>query len=303
VKKSLKVLKYLPGLRGSMSSSPFDWSSHQSFLTHWSTPWLTAFTYVSLVLLANATLPNDQAPLSFRKRLQNWTRSSSIFYFVSVLHNSILILVSIYIFVGFLYGAHAYIQVHGYWHALCPPPSAQYLTKGPPFLIIYIFYVSKYYELLDTVLLACKGRRIIPLHAYHHMIMLPSMWLCFDGDLVSSLFGLAFFNSAVHIIMYTYYLFYAIGYKFSLHWKKWVTRLQILQFVTGACGGTFFFLLYVTQPSFSMTTGFNYIQGCAGKSYSILAVFIVNISFLIFFIKFFQKTYRRSNENTEKKLH
>jgi Ni,Fe-hydrogenase I cytochrome b subunit len=115
------------------------------------------------------------------------------------------------------------------------------------------------------------------------------------------LFGLAFFNSAVHVIMYTYYLAAVVNHGWSQYWKKWVTRLQILQFVTGAFGGTIFCLLYVTKPSFSMSEGFNFVQGCAGKSHSIFGTFLVNISFLILFTRFFQKTYRRRRDEITKK--
>ena len=32
----------------------------------------------------------------------------------------------------------------------------------------YIFYLSKYYELVDTALLMLRGKRVIALHAIHH---------------------------------------------------------------------------------------------------------------------------------------
>ena len=47
----------------------------------------------------------------------------------------------------------------------------------------------------------------------------------------SSFFG--FFNTAVHIVMYTYYLLAAFGPQFQkyLWWKKYLTVFQMIQFI------------------------------------------------------------------------
>ena len=104
----------------------------------------------------------------------------------------------------------------------------------------YAYYLSKYYELLDTFLpMVIKGRppNHFGLHVFHHACVLLMAWgyveyrqtLCFGG-LVA--------NTFVHVVMYYYYFRAAL--KLETPWKAWVTRLQILQFSVS------FLLLLVT---------------------------------------------------------
>ncbi len=48
------------------------------------------------------------------------------------------------------------------------------MTGSLPFWS-YVFYLSKYYEWLDTVFLALKKKHLSFLHTYHHFI---TLWIC-----------------------------------------------------------------------------------------------------------------------------
>ena len=50
-------------------------------------------------------------------------------------------------------------------------------TAGPMQYCLYIFYTSKFYELLDTVLMVLKKKPLGFLHVYHHTIVL-AMYGC-----------------------------------------------------------------------------------------------------------------------------
>ncbi|CAH1395683.1 unnamed protein product [Nezara viridula] len=98
----------------------------------------------------------------------------------------------------------------------------------------YLFYLAKISELADTVffVLRKKYNQITFLHLYHHTGMPLISWSAvkyFPGG-HSSFIG--FVNSFVHIIMYTYYMFAAMGPKVQkyLWWKKYLTTLQLAQF-------------------------------------------------------------------------
>ncbi len=109
---------------------------------------------------------------------------------------------------------------------------------------LWIYWISKYYELLDTVfmLLRHRLRQMSFLHVFHHASM------AFLSDYGYNYapwppiaFGLAI-NAGIHIIMYSYYSLTAYFPLESFSWKKHVTQMQLVQFVTGVIICTYGFL-------------------------------------------------------------
>ncbi|XP_014478534.1 PREDICTED: elongation of very long chain fatty acids protein AAEL008004-like [Dinoponera quadriceps] len=97
------------------------------------------------------------------------------------------------------------------------------------------YYISKFIELSDTIffVLRKKNDHITTLHVIHHGCMPMSVWfgVKFTPGGHSTFFG--FLNTFVHIIMYSYYLLAALGPRIQpfLWWKKYLTALQMVQFV------------------------------------------------------------------------
>lgn len=105
---------------------------------------------------------------------------------------------------------------------------------------VWIFYISKYYELLDTFVLLSKGKQSSFLQTFHHAGSIISMWLQAATKLS---FGWIFvlFNSFIHTVMYAYYTLTCFGYQPS--WKRLLTRMQITQFLVGDPIGIAYFLI------------------------------------------------------------
>lgn len=90
-------------------------------------------------------------------------------------------------------------------------------------------------DFLDTIFFVMKKKfsHITVLHVVHHTIVVFSGWMFMqfgsDGQVV---FGVCL-NSFVHIIMYTYYFLACLGPAVQkyLWWKRYLTRLQIGQFL------------------------------------------------------------------------
>lgn len=103
--------------------------------------------------------------------------------------------------------------------------------SGPLFFWSYMYYLSKYYEMLDTVLALSCGS--IPpsfnLHVFHHALVPLMAWLWLE-TLQSLQFVGLIANTFVHVIMYYYYYLRSGG--IVPWWKNAVTRVQIIQFVT-----------------------------------------------------------------------
>lgn len=99
--------------------------------------------------------------------------------------------------------------------------------------VMWWYFFSKAIELLDTVLMVLrkKNNQITFLHVFHHASMLNIWW--WVGMFIPS--GLSFFgswlNSFVHVFMYAYYGLSAIpAMRPYLWWKKYITKLQLIQF-------------------------------------------------------------------------
>ncbi|XP_047344637.1 elongation of very long chain fatty acids protein-like isoform X4 [Vespa velutina] len=109
-------------------------------------------------------------------------------------------------------------------------PMAMRMARG-----CWWYYFSKFIEFMDTIffVLRKKNNHISTLHVIHHGCMPMSVWfgVKFTPGGHSSFFG--FLNTFVHIIMYSYYLLAALGPKIQpyLWWKKYLTSLQMIQFV------------------------------------------------------------------------
>merc|ERR1719469_871668 len=88
---------------------------------------------------------------------------------------------------------------------ICEDPSGP--AKGALYYWSYMYYLSKYYELLDTVLQLARGKPPpnFILHVYHHAVVLIMAWLWCNTKQSLQIFGLAF-NTLVHVVMYTYFL-------------------------------------------------------------------------------------------------
>ena len=83
------------------------------------------------------------------------------------------------------------------------PPSA--LTPGRLWnegLAFYgwIFYLSKFYEIIDTIIILMKGKQSSNLQSYHHAGAIISMWIGIRY-MSPPIFIFVFFNSGIHALM------------------------------------------------------------------------------------------------------
>nr|ATI22182.1 elongase 7 [Brachionus koreanus]QBO55915.1 elongation of very long chain fatty acid 9e [Brachionus koreanus] len=100
----------------------------------------------------------------------------------------------------------------------------------------WLFYLSKLVDFIDTIVFALrkKDNQITLLHVFHHFTIFPIAWVCakyFGGG--QSFFG-CMLNSLVHTIMYGYYGLAALGPSVQkyLWWKKYITQIQLIQFLS-----------------------------------------------------------------------
>ncbi|CAJ2506156.1 Uu.00g002860.m01.CDS01 [Anthostomella pinea] len=96
----------------------------------------------------------------------------------------------------------------------------------------WLFYLSKFYEVLDTLIILAKGKFSSTLQTYHHAGAMMAMWAGMRY-MSAPIWIFVFFNSAIHALMYTYYTVTAFNVRVPNAIKRSLTSLQISQFIIG----------------------------------------------------------------------
>ncbi|KAH8407672.1 hypothetical protein KR222_010228, partial [Zaprionus bogoriensis] len=102
--------------------------------------------------------------------------------------------------------------------------------------ISYAYFINKILDLLDTIFFVLRKsyKQVTFLHVYHHILMVYFFyWVVNLYGFGAQFSVLAFLNTFVHSVMYFYYLISALkpGLSGSLWWKKYITLIQIIQFL------------------------------------------------------------------------
>ncbi|XP_034252309.1 elongation of very long chain fatty acids protein 7-like [Thrips palmi] len=144
--------------------------------------------------------------------------------------------------------------------------------------LVWMYYVLKIADLIDTVLfvLRKKGSQATFLHVYHHCAMVMGGYLGCRFMLNGHVFLLGVINAFVHTVLYSYYLLAALRPETrEASWKKYITVLQLVQFV----------ILFV-HNIFPLVTPDCHIQ----KIWSVILV-VQNVFMFAMFSDFYAKAY------------
>ncbi|KAM0559652.1 hypothetical protein ACHAPJ_004176 [Fusarium lateritium] len=97
----------------------------------------------------------------------------------------------------------------------------------------WIFYLSKFYEVLDTFIILAKGKLSSTLQTYHHAGAMLCMWAGMRY-MSAPIWMFVLINSFIHALMYTYYTITAFSIRVPTPIKRTLTTMQITQFIVGA---------------------------------------------------------------------
>eukprot|EP00039_Didymoeca_costata_P009834 m.131177 g.131177 ORF g.131177 m.131177 type:complete len:256 (+) comp14616_c0_seq3:892-1659(+) len=201
---------------------------------------------------------------------------------VTALHNLILMIWSAGMFASVLYGLWLLYDRYGYASLFCAANDEQ--TTGIVAFSLYVYHISKFYELFDTVIIILKKKKLIFLHWYHHSIVMVMTWIWNHYRInVGSQGMLA--NTLVHVFMYYFYFQSALGNK--VWFKKYITSMQIVQF----------FVSFLITVEFKRLT---FSGPCIGGEFGPIDFTVLcNVSFFILFLNFYRKTYSDGNKKKE----
>ncbi|CAK7896749.1 hypothetical protein CAAN1_03S05050 [[Candida] anglica] len=226
-----------------------------NFFMKSSTPMTIAIVYFSFVHFINPHIRNRQIALAKEKKLNNnrlpaapfAIAKTSIFNFLVLVHNVFLCVYSAWTFIGMCYTmkntSHFFKtenipqldRVSRLVQSVCDLDQGIFADDLPwsnLHFYGYWFYLSKFYEVLDTIIILLKGRPSSLLQSYHHAGAMMCMWA---GIRYRSppIWIFVVFNSFIHTLMYFYFSLSCLKFRVPTIFKRILTTMQITQFIVG----------------------------------------------------------------------
>eukprot|EP00035_Acanthoeca_spectabilis_P021259 m.437209 g.437209 ORF g.437209 m.437209 type:complete len:258 (+) comp18081_c0_seq1:68-841(+) len=241
----------------------FKWEPGVTLGSSWYTPAIGAVIYFTLVYSLKTFVPGEVRSTTFE-----------------IVHNGFLVILSFTIMCCTLYSAFLRMSEEGFvGGVLCSSRNSEKLWDGPLGAAVYVFYLSKYYDFIDTFILAARKKPTIPLHLWHHAVMPAVCWSWLQYPWLDGAWWCAFVNSFIHTLMYSNYLLKSLGQK--VWWAKYLTQGQIVQFITGTIYSGAFLLMQRQD------------YGCTGDARTAIVSNLVNFSFIVLFVNFYNKKYQK----------
>jgi len=152
--------------------------------------------------------------------------------------------------------------------------------------VVWLVLVSRFFDFFDTMffVLRKKFSHVSFLHVFHHTVVPIGFWIGIKFAFFPVCCFIPYLNLVVHVIMYSYYGLSTFGPRVQkyLWWKKYLTRLQILQFLIA--------LVHSLQPL--------YLQQCTFPAIFVMGQTAGAVLFLWLFVSFYIKAYTMQRQSS-----
>lgn len=171
-------------------------------------------------------------------------------------------------------------------------PEGRWVSKGRLYYLLYINYLLKYVELGDTVLLALRAKPMPVLHVYHHAATLVLCLTQLRGQ-TSLQWYVVLINLFVHVVMYAFYGLHTL--KIDVWWKRYVTVLQIAQFVAVVVLCSIVYILNFVLCPLGIGDILQPYCHCHGELGAATFGLCILWSYLLLFIRLYRQIYKQKN--------
>ncbi|KAJ5946881.1 hypothetical protein N7454_003720 [Penicillium verhagenii] len=273
------------------------------------------------------------------RQYRPWAISKIFLYKIFVfVHNSLLALFSAWVLVGFLYASYTHLPTadgkHHYYarvaEFLCQSDSEAFrlstglkgFSEQGTGYFGCLFYLSKYYEVVDTLIILAGGKKSSTLQTYHHAGVILCGWSAVRFNSPIGLIGLIL-NATVHTLMYAYFAIQRLGIRVPMGIKRSLTGIQIAQFLVGMVWSMcYLFVTYrvpsttadnhgnesahIFEPHASRVHSFmdssHTMVPCITDSGEANVLFVTNLYLLpliYLFVQFFIRSYRKERKRND----
>lgn len=206
-------------------------------------------------------------------------KSKPIFDVLKLVHNLGLAIASLAMLVGIIYCAWESGKLNSLHASLCGP----FQDEKTAMLVGRYFYLSKYWEWIDTAFLITAKKEITWLQYTHHMSTAILVFANISPVISSASLLACFTNTFVHVFMYFYFAFPQGLRKY----RKWITTIQIIQHCMCLSGFTYIYLN---------------LDSCVTTTMGIKMALALYAMYLTFFVLFYIVQYVQKGSTKVKKL-
>ncbi|KAK9464835.1 GNS1/SUR4 family-domain-containing protein [Lipomyces arxii] len=275
---------------GSLFASSFDW------LMDIRVPITIATVYATCVHLANRSRGPGSQPARFAR--------TALFKYLVIAHNIFLCLYSAWTCYGMssslvrtvIGASHAHLRgSSSFWRGLCSLNDG--IWENGLKYYGFLFYLSKFYEVLDTVIILAKGKQSSLLQTYHHSGAMLSMWAGIRWA-APPIWIFVVFNSLIHTLMYFYYTLSGLKIPVPKAVKRALTTAQICQFVFGGSLAVAHLFVYYFDPDSNQYTSCLVNPGQTAALF-MNVIYLAPLTYL--FVGFWIDSYVRGRKSSTKK--
>lgn len=226
--------------------------------------WASPVLYMIYVEIAKLVLPYETK------------ENKHIFHVVKLVHNVGLAVASLLMLIGIIYVSQQSGKLSSVHAALCHP----FLDVDQATLVGRYFYLSKYWEWVDTAFLITARKDVSWLQYTHHMSTAILVFANLSPVISSASLLACFTNTFVHVFMYFYFAF---PHGILKKYRQWITIIQIIQHVMCLSG-----FLYIY---------FN-LDSCVTTTLGIKMALMLYAMYLTFFVLFYIVQYVQGGKDS-----